>query len=436
MKEFYDIVIVGSGAAGLSCALKLNPDYDICLISKKSMTEANSYLAQGGISAKLAHENLDDYIEDTLKAGHYENDVDVVRAILDESLDVVEELIGYGVNFDKLDPDTYSLHKEGGHRSARVYHVGDFTGRSMCEVMAERVKARPNIDTCENTVFYDLIIEDNKTVGIRVFVDGLYKNIYARAVVLATGGIGGIFNSSTNYKSVSGEALSIAMKYGVEVSNLEYIQIHPTVLYDKAMGRHSLITEALRGEGGILLGINGDRFVDELLPRDVVSKAIRNKMEEDQTDHVYLSLENIRDRERIDERFPTVFQACMDKGIDIRKDMIPVCPGQHYHMGGIKAQIDGRTNLPGLYAIGETSCTGLHGRNRLASNSLLEACFCGMKCGEGLNASLPDFKAHMEENRETRNIDDIIADYHKILVDTIKERNHDFYEYWLKNEDA
>lgn len=433
MRDFYDIVIVGSGAAGLSCALKLDPIYQVCLISKKSMDEANSYLAQGGISARLADENLDDYIEDTLKAGHYENDVDVVRNILDKSLDVVEELIGYGVNFDKIDQDTYSLHKEGGHRLARIYHVGDFTGRSMCEVMAERVKGRPNIDICENTTFYDLIIEDNKAVGIRVFVGGQYRNIYARAVVLATGGIGGIFNSSTNYKSVSGEALAIAMEHGLEILNLEYIQIHPTVLYDESMGRHSLITEALRGEGGILLGINGDRFIDELLPRDVVSKAIRQKMEEDHSDHVYLSLENIRDRERIDKRFPTVFQDCMDKGIDIRKDMIPVCPGQHYHMGGIKAKIDGRTSLTGLYAIGETSCTGLHGRNRLASNSLLEACFCGMKCGETLNTLLPDFRAHMEENTETRKIEDIVDGYHKILVDTIKERNQDFYEYWLKN---
>ena len=223
------------------------------------------------------------------------------------------------------------------------------------------------------------------------------------------------------------------MKHGIEILNLEYIQIHPTVLYDESMGRHSLITEALRGEGGILLGINGDRFINELLPRDVVSKAIRQKMEEDHSDHVYLSLENIRDRERIDKRFPTVFQACMDKGIDIRKDMIPVCPGQHYQMGGIKAKIDGRTSLTGLYAIGETSCTGLHGRNRLASNSLLEACFCGMKCGENLNTLLPDFRAHMEENTETRKIEDIVDGYHKILVDTIKERSHDFYEYWLKN---
>lgn len=220
------------------------------------------------------------------------------------------------------------------------------------------------------------------------------------------------------------------------MSNIEYVQIHPTVLYDQEKGRHSLITEALRGEGGILLDKNGKRFIDELKPRDIVSKAIRSKMEADRSDYVYLSLENIHNRDRVDENFPTVFNACMEKGIDIRNDMIPICPGQHYHMGGITAQIDGQTSMKALYAIGEAACTGLHGRNRLASNSLLEACYCGMRCSENINISIDDFITEIKENHETRDIDEILEDHHRLLIDRIRERNKDFYEYWLKNENA
>lgn len=436
MKGFYDVVVVGAGAAGLSCALNLDPSFEVCLISKKDMSEANSYLAQGGISAKRVNEDIDDYIEDTLRAGHYENDPEVVRDILDNSLEVVKYLIGYGVPFEKDEQDQYSLHKEGGHRLARVYHVGDFTGRSICETMAQRVMSSPNIDVCEDTTFYDLIVEGDRAIGIKVYAKGRYQNIYSRAIVIATGGIGGIFDSSTNFKSISGEGLSIAIKHGVEVSNIEYVQIHPTVLYDQEKGRHSLITEALRGEGGILLDKNGKRFIDELKPRDIVSKAIRSKMEADRSDYVYLSLENIHNRDRVDENFPTVFNACMEKGIDIRNDMIPICPGQHYHMGGITAQIDGQTSMKALYAIGEAACTGLHGRNRLASNSLLEACYCGMRCSENINISIDDFITEIKENHETRDIDEILEDHHRLLIDRIRERNKDFYEYWLKNENA
>lgn len=435
MKNFYDVIIVGAGAAGLSCILNIDSELDVCLISKKDMAEANSYLAQGGISAKRIDEDIEDYVEDTLKAGHYENDECVVREILDNSLSVVDFLIDYGVPFDKNDDGSYNLHKEGGHRLPRVYHVGDFTGRSICETLARSVCSKSNIEVCEDTIFYDLIAENNRVEGIKVYKDGKYHNLYAKAVVIATGGIGGIFDSSTNYKSISGEGLAIAIKHGVDVSNIEYIQIHPTVLYNREKGRHSLITEALRGEGGILVDKRGQRFIDELRPRDIVSKAIRSKMESDKLDCVYLSLEKVDSRDSIDKKFPTVFDACIKRGIDIRKDMIPVCPGQHYHMGGIRANINGQTSMKGLYAIGEVACTGLHGKNRLASNSLLEASYCGIRCGETISRNIekPEFK--IENNVDTRNIDQILEDHRGILVDMIRERNRDFYEYWLKNED-
>ncbi len=435
MKNYYDVIVIGSGVAGLSCALELDPKYKVCLISKKKIEEANSYLAQGGISARRMDEALIDYIEDTLRAGHYRNDVDVVEKILTGSLDVVNKMVDYGVSFDKIN-GVYSLHKEGGHKRPRVYHVGDYTGRAICESMAKIAKVRENIDICEDVTFYDLIIEENKVVGIKVFTQEEYRNVYSSAVVLATGGIGGIFDSSTNYKTISGDGLSIAIKNNIDIKNLEYIQIHPTVLYSEKGGRQSLITEALRGEGGILLDSRGNRFVDELLPRDVVSKAIREKMSEEGTNFVYMSLENVKDRKHIDETFPTVFDSCIKEGIDIRKDMIPICPGQHYHMGGISAKIDGSTNIDGLYAVGEVACTGFHGKNRLASNSLLEAGFCGMRSAQTINLKELRFKGTLKENLESKNIEGVINSYHDILINEIKERNLKFYEYWLKTKNA
>ncbi|WP_101772458.1 L-aspartate oxidase [Peptostreptococcus faecalis] len=436
MKNYYDVIVVGSGAAGLSCALKLNSGYDVCLISKKTIDEANSYLAQGGISIKRKDEDLQDYIEDTLKAGHYENDFEVVEEILKGSPKVIEELINYGILFDKTDKGEYSLHKEGGHKVPRVYHVGDYTGRSICESMAKIVGKRPNLDICEDTTFYDLIIENQRAVGIKVYNNGEYKNIYSRAVVLATGGIGGLFNSSTNYKSIAGNGISIALKHGIKVENIDCIQIHPTSLYTKIDGRKMLITEALRGEGGILLDNRGNRFIDELLPRDIVSQAIKKKMDEDDMKFVYLSLENIKNRNEIYREFPTVFDACKGEGIDIREEMIPVCPSQHYHMGGIKAKVNGRTSLDGLYAIGEVACTGFHGKNRLASNSLLEACLCGIKSAEDINGELIKFYGKIKENNEKRKIEQVMQGYHNALIENIRERNNTFYEYWLKAENA
>ncbi|MGI6211396.1 MAG: L-aspartate oxidase [Anaerovoracaceae bacterium] len=369
----YDEIIVGTGAAGLFAALHLPADHRVLMITKDVVENSDSYLAQGGICCELSDEDYQSFYDDTLKAGRYENDPEAVRNMIQQSRRVNQELADYGVDFDKKEDGRPDYTREGGHSKFRILHHQDVTGQEICSKLIERARERSNIEMREFVTMVDILEEENRCHGIVIRdAEGRIGPVYARAVVLATGGLGGLFRRSSNFRHITGDSFAIASKHGVKLKNIEYIQIHPTVFYSKKPGRAFLISESVRGEGAVLLNEDGERFTDELQPRDVVSQAIKKEMDKYGTDHVYLSLHNIPESV-IKTHFRHIYEYCLEEGYDITKEPIPVTPAQHYLMGGIEADICGRTSMEDLYAIGETACNGVHGANRLASNSLLES---------------------------------------------------------------
>lgn len=370
-KLYADVAIVGSGISGLYAALNFPRNLNIIIITKDKLKESNSYLAQGGISVAKNTSDIPLYIKDTLKAGKYENDITAVSTLVNESRENIDSLISLGVNFDSNNGQLLYT-KEAAHSTNRILHIKDETGKYIMETLCSEVRKRKNISIYEDTYCADLIKKDNSCIGVMALTSTVNYNIFAKTTILATGGIGGIFKNSTNKRHITADGICIATKNDVETKNLNYIQFHPTALYleghnDRAM----LISESVRGEGAVLINARGERFVDELLPRDVVTHAIYDELSKSNSSHVYLSLKNL-DKEYIKNRFPFIYKQCLTHGIDITKDPIPVCPAQHYFMGGIKVNANSKTSLKNLYAIGECSSTGVHGANRLASNSLLE----------------------------------------------------------------
>ncbi len=367
-----DILIVGCGVAGLYCALNLPKGKKITLVTKKAAPKSDSFLAQGGICVLRDDSDYDSFYEDTMKAGHYENNPESVDIMIRSSKEVILDLVDLGVRFEK-NGEQFNYTKEGAHSKARILFHEDETGKEITSHLLESAKERPNITLIENYTMVDLICEDNKCLGIIGHdVDGKFSAVRADYTVLATGGIGGLFKHSTNYSHLTGDALALALKYGIKLQHIDYIQIHPTTLYTKKHGREFLISESVRGEGAILLNSKGERFVNELLPRDVVANAIFDEMKKEGSEHVWLSLAPIP-TEEIKKHFPNIYKHCLDEGYDVTKEPIPVVPSQHYFMGGIEVDGNGRTSMERLYAAGETACNGVHGRNRLASNSLLES---------------------------------------------------------------
>ena len=394
-----DVVIVGTGVGGLFSALNLPAERKIIMITKSDLESSDSFLAQGGICVLRGEEDYDSYFEDTMKAGHYENRRESVDIMIRSSRDIIRDLIGYGVEFEKRPDDagsqgdteqsgkgsdfmmqtedpllgSYAFTREGAHSKPRILFHEDITGKEITSKLLARVKKLENVTIYEYTTMTDIIEENGKCWGIRARdPEGKEFMIRADHTILASGGIGGLYRHSTNFPHLTGDALEIAKKHGIRLEHLDYVQIHPTTLYSKNPGRRFLISESVRGEGAVLLDKNGERFVNELLPRDVVTKAIREQMKKDGTDHVWLSMKAI-DKETILKHFPNIYHHCLEEGYDVTKEPIPVVPAQHYFMGGIWVDSDSRTSMERLFAVGETSCNGVHGANRLASNSLLES---------------------------------------------------------------
>ena len=367
-----DVVIVGTGVGGCFSALNLSEDLSIIMITKSDLESSDSFLAQGGICVLHDDDDYDSYFEDTMRAGHYENRKESVDIMIRGSQDVIHDLIGYGVDFAKEDGKLLYT-REGAHSRPRILFHEDITGKEITSKLLAQIKTRKNIQIMEYTTMTDILISKGACAGIETETSD-HKKIYIHAdqTIFASGGIGGRYKHSTNFLHLTGDAIDIAKKHGIRLEHLDYVQIHPTTLYSKKPGRRFLISESVRGEGALLYDKNGNRFVDELLPRDVVTKAIQEQMKKDGTDHVWLSLEKIP-KEIILSHFPNIYQHCLEEGYDATKEWIPVVPAQHYFMGGIWVDSDSHTSMPNLYAVGETSCNGVHGKNRLASNSLLES---------------------------------------------------------------
>lgn len=372
MKRRYDVIIVGCGVAGCFAALHLPESARILMVTKAELTESDSFLAQGGICVLHDASDYDSFFEDTLRAGHYENRKESVDIMIRSSRNVINQLIDYGVDFARENGELLYT-REGAHSRNRILYHEDITGKEITNTLLERVMELKNVTIRTQTEMVDILARDNQCDGVilRTPEEGLVP-VFAQAVIWACGGIGGIYEHSTNFPHLTGDALAISLRRGIEVEHMDYVQIHPTTLYTCRPGRSFLISESVRGEGAVLYNKQGERFVDELLPRDVVTEAIHRQMAKDHMPYVRLSFLTIKDMD-IRERFPNIYERCLEEGYDITKEPIPVVPAQHYFMGGVWVDSDSRTSMEHLYAAGETSCNGVHGANRLASNSLLES---------------------------------------------------------------
>ena len=414
-----DVVIVGCGVAGLYAALNLPATSRVVMLSKGELDECDSMLAQGGICVLPEGDDYDSFFEDTMRAGHYENRRESVDIMIRSSRSVINDLVALGVEFNREADGSLAFTREGAHARPRIAFYRDVTGKAITSKLLERVQQLPNVEILDHTAMIDLLVEEGECRGVVACpvteeqsvrtIDELMPEdaagdpaagnpaagnpaagdpaagdpaagarlapafeIHAAATLLATGGIGGVYQHSTNFPQLTGDAVYLATKYGLETEHLDYVQIHPTGLYSQRPGRTFLISESCRGEGAVLLNQAGERFVDELQPRDVVAAAIREQMRADGSEHEWLSFAPV-DPAVVREHFVNIRQRCLEEGRDILDESIPVVPTQHYFMGGVRVDRDSATSMPRLYAAGETSCNGVHGRNRLASNSLLEA---------------------------------------------------------------
>ena len=391
MNRNYDVIIAGTGAGGCFTALHLPEDMSILMITKSTLEESDSFLAQGGICVLRDENDFDSFFEDTLKAGHYKNKKESVEIMINSSRDTINQLINYDVDFATKNGEMLYT-REGAHSKPRIAYHDDITGQEITQKLLSHVLKKKNITLLTNTTLLDIISDNNKCVGgIVESDDGKVQAVYCKNLVLATGGLGGVYEHSTNFPHLTGDALAIAAEHNIKLKDISYIQIHPTTLFTKEKGRSFLVSESVRGEGALLYDKNFQRFTDELIPRDRLTAAIRKQMTKDNTEFVWLDMRPIIEKGiDITKRFPNIVKKCREEGYDPEKECIPVVPAQHYFMGGIDVDLNSKTSMEHLYAVGETSCNGVHGANRLASNSLLETLVFGERAAH-------DIVAHKDE---------------------------------------
>ena len=411
-----DIVIVGGGLAGLYTALNIDSKFRVDIIVKEELEDTNSRLAQGGIAGELniVPENIEAHIKDTLQAGRYLNNEEAVRILVTEAKDNITKLMDLNVLFDRDNNGNILLTKEGGHSTRRILHAGgDSTGKDIMKALRNECKIRENITIHENMMALDLLHQDNECFGITgLNKDSEVVSFNAKKTVLATGGIGNIYGSTTNSTSATADGIGICYRSNVEIEKMEFIQFHPTAFHNSETKHRQkfLISEAVRGEGAYLRNSEGERFMEkydtrlELAPRDVVSQAIYREMYDTWTDHVYLDATHLDDV-NLESRFPTINGHLRHEGYDLSKDLVPVSPVQHFNVGGIKVNLLGKTSMKDLYANGECASNGVHGANRLASNSLLECVVFGKRIADDINQnqSKKVFKEIVIEENEQSN---------------------------------
>jgi L-aspartate oxidase len=429
---FTDILVIGAGIAGLRAALEVPTGLDVLVVTKDQVQESNSAYAQGGIAGVMSPEDrFEDHIEDTIRAGGGLCDRDIVELVVCEAPQQINDLIRWGTHFDEEDGHL-ALTREGGHSHRRIVHaLGDATGHEVMRAIIDRARQTRNITLWHETFTLDLLTHEGRCVGAVVWRPGQGKMlIWAKQTILASGGAGMVYRETTNPSVATGDGMAAAYRAGAELRDMEFMQFHPTVLYVAGSSRF-LITEAVRGEGAYLRDKNGRRFMleedprAELAPRDVVAQAIVRYMERTRHPNVYLDLSHL-EPQLVHRRFPGIDRVCRGFGLDITRDLIPIRPGAHYMIGGVAVNAEGRTTLPGLWAAGEVTSSGLHGANRLASNSLLEGLVFGTACGRGAVAEaghIPDsFRAlplqfrHSAEPVGTLDVVDVTNSLRSLMV--------------------
>lgn len=439
----YSAVIVGSGIAGLYAAIKLTEEMNlpdgVLIITKSNLKESNSRYAQGGIVAVMPGENKTDstslHIADTIKAGAGLSDFNVVKFISENSDAVIKDLLSYGVDFDRDEKNNLKFTMEGAHSVNRILHSGgDATGYCIEKVLVDKIKAEPEVTIYEQTLAVELLINSDKECkGLIAYNSATddYETIYSSAIILATGGSGQLYKYTTNPSVATGDGISLAYRAGALLQDMEFIQFHPTAFTVSSEDNMFLISEAVRGEGAKLVDQDGNKFMhkyderQELAPRDIVTRAIFNEMSESNTKNVYLDATNI-EKDTFLKRFPNISKTCLKNKIDPSRDYIPVSPAAHYTMGGVKTNIEGMTSIKGLYSIGETACTSLHGANRLASNSLLECVISAHELTNHLSFRNLEISDSIDESI-LKTIKKYQADdeYYEVNVDKIKFRLQD-----------
>lgn len=422
--EYYDVIIIGSGIAGVYTALELPEKYKTIILTKETLEISNSVLAQGGIAVSLDKGDSPElHFKDTLYAGAGLCNEESVWVLVTEAAKNIEKLCKYGVNFDRKSPQELAFGREAAHSKSRIIHAGDTTGKEVLDKLISVVKTKENVKIKERTFVIDLLTDNNNSSscvkGVIVYDEDTSKlKVYlTHVVVCSTGGFGQIYENTTNPEVATGDGACLAYRAGAELMDLEFIQFHPTVLFHPD-NKSFLISEAVRGEGAVLRNIDKQQFMSqyhemaELAPRDVVSRSIFMEMKKTNSDHVYLDI-TFKDREYLENRFPNIFKTCLNYGIDMSKDYIPVAPAEHYCMGGIKTDVHGRTNIKGFYACGEAACNGIHGANRLASNSLLEGLVFGSKIGTELLSVIEEAGEEIPEYPVKYSTDRIKKDINK-----------------------